>query len=113
MFLEGRLRILLLGDPRRELDLRLTMISIRAGGVIGSEISELLLVAVGPRHLYRLFLRGVASSLVLVARVVVMQLLLQRLDQRGDGDDAPLLRLVLIPCVFRTHIREPVRFEIN
>ena len=67
MFLERRLRILLLGDPRRELDLRLAVISIRAGGVIGSEIPELLLVAVGLRHLDRLVLRGVTSSLVLVS----------------------------------------------
>ena len=54
MFLERGLRILLLGDSRRELDLRLAVISIRAGGIIGSEIPELLLVAVGPRHLDRL-----------------------------------------------------------
>jgi hypothetical protein len=67
MFLEKGLRILRLGDPRRELDLRLAVISIRAGGVIGSEIPELLLVAVGPGHLDCLVLRGVASSLVLVA----------------------------------------------
>ena len=50
-FLERVLHILLLGDPRRELDLRLTVISIRAGGVNGCEIPELLLVAVGARHL--------------------------------------------------------------
>ena len=67
MLLEKGLNILLLGDPRRELDLRLTVISIGAAGIVGKEVPELLGVAVGPRHLVCLVRRSAAPSWVLVA----------------------------------------------